>query len=72
VVLCLVNLLDMECDQVDIKAAFLNGELEETIFMEPPEGSDIAHNKVIRLRKSLYGLRQSPRCFNQSFDKWMK
>jgi len=62
----------MECDQVDIKAAFLNGELEETIYMEPPEGSDIPSSHVIRLRKSLYGLRQSPRCFNQAFDKWMR
>jgi len=72
VFLSLVNSLDMTCDQVDIKAASLYGELEETIFVEPPEGSDIPHGKVIRLRKSLYGLRQSPRCFNQSFDKWMK
>ena len=72
VFLSLVNSLDMECDQVDIKAAFLNGELEETIYMEPPEGSDIPSSHVIRLRKSLYGLRQSPRCFNQAFDKWMR
>jgi hypothetical protein len=64
--------LDMECDQVDTKAAILNGELEETIFMEPPEGSDISQGKVIWLRKSLYGLHQSPRCFNQSSSKWLK
>jgi hypothetical protein len=62
----------MECDQVNIKAAFLNEELQETIFMELPEGGNTPHGKVIRLRKSLYGLRQSPRSFNQSFDKWMK
>jgi hypothetical protein len=72
VFLSLVNSLDMECDQVDIKAAFLNGELEETIYLEPPEGSDIPSSHIIRLRKSLYGLRQSPRCFNQAFDKWMQ
>jgi hypothetical protein len=42
-------------DPVNIKAAFLNGELEETIFLEPPEGSDIFHGKFIWLRKSLYG-----------------
>jgi hypothetical protein len=40
--------------------------------MESPEGSDIPHGKVIWLRKSLYGLCQSPCCFIQSFDKWMK
>lgn len=72
VLLSLVNYADLECDQVDIKAAFLNGELEETIYMEPPEGGDIPADKVIKLRKSLYGLCQSPRCFNQAFDKWMR
>jgi len=72
VLLALVNHLDYECDQLDIKAAFLNGELEETIFMEPPEGSDIKRNSVIQLCKSLYGLKQSPRCFNKAFDSWMK
>jgi hypothetical protein len=62
----------MECDQVDTKAAFLNGVLEETIFMEPPESSDISQGKVIWLRKSLYALHQSSRCFNQSSGKWLK
>lgn len=75
--LSIVNYRDLECDQVDIVevdivAAFLNGELEETIFMDPPEGSDIPSNKARRLRKSLYGLRQSPRCFNKALDKWLK
>lgn len=41
VFLALVNYLDLECDQVDIIAAFLNGELEEIIFMEPPEGATL-------------------------------
>jgi hypothetical protein len=72
VFLSLVNHLDLECDQVDIEAAFLNGDLEETIYLSPPEGSDIPGNKVLHLRKSLYGLRQSPRCFNKAFDKWLK
>ncbi len=35
----LVNHLDLECDQDDIEAAFLNGDLEETIYLAPPEGS---------------------------------
>jgi hypothetical protein len=69
VFLSLVNYLDLECDQVDIKAAFLNGDLEETIYPSPPEGSDIPADKVLLLRKSLYGLKQSPRCFNKAFDK---
>jgi hypothetical protein len=68
----LVNHLDLECDQVDIKAAFLNGDREETIYLSPPEGSDIPANKVLHLRKSLYGLKQSPRCFNKTLNKWLK
>jgi hypothetical protein len=75
VFLSLVNYFDLECDQVDIVAAFLNGDLEETIYMvymDPPQGSDLPSNKVLRLRRSLYGLKQSPRCFNKAFDKWLK
>jgi hypothetical protein len=72
VFLSLVNHLNLECDQVDIKAAFLNGDLEETIYLSPPEGSDIPADKFLHLRKSLHGLKQSPRCFNKAFDKWLK
>jgi hypothetical protein len=39
VFLSLVTHLDLECDQVDIKAAFLNGDLEETIYLSPPRGA---------------------------------
>jgi hypothetical protein len=70
--LSLVNSLDMECDQVNIKADISLGEVEQTIFMEPPEGSDISHSKVNRLRKCLCGLCQSHHCLNQSFDKSMR
>lgn len=71
VFLALVSHLDLECDQVDIQA-FLNGDLQETIYLASPEGSNIAANKVLLLRKSLYGLRQSPRCFNKAYDKWLR
>jgi hypothetical protein len=70
--LALVNYYDLDCDQVDIKAGFLNGDLEETIFMSPPEGSNIPANKVLRLRKTLYGLKQSPCCFNIALDNWLQ
>jgi len=38
----------------------------------PPEGSNISADKVLHLRKSLYGLKQSPRCFNKAFDEWLR
>lgn len=72
VFLSLVNHYNYECDQVDIVAAFLNGDLEEEIYLEPPEGSDIPANQVLKLRKSLYGLKQSPRCFNKALDDWLR
>lgn len=69
--LSLVNYHKLFCDQVDIKAAFLNGDLQETIYMEPAEGSSTPSTHVYRLRKSLYGLKQSPRCFNDKLDGWL-
>ena len=59
---------------IDIKAAFLNGDLEETIYVSPPEGTEnkIRNDKVLRLRKSLYGLKQSPRCVKKCLDAWLE
>lgn len=72
VFLAFVNHHKLHCDQVDIKAAFLNGELAETIYLEAPEGSNIPPSHVLKLKKSLYGLKQSPRCFNDKLDAWLK
>jgi hypothetical protein len=68
----LVNKFDMDCDQVNIKAAFLNVDLGETIYLSAPEGCNIPANKVLLLRKSLYGLNQSPRCFKKVLNAWLK
>ena len=47
--------------QFDVKAAFLYRDLNETIYMIPPEGSGIQDSMVCQLKKSLYGLKQSSR-----------
>jgi hypothetical protein len=49
--------------QMDVKTAFLNGELDEKIYMDKPEGfvADGQENKVCRLLKSLYDLKQAPK-----------
>ena len=57
-----------------MKNAFLNGELDEEVFMDLPRGFERKHgeNKVCRLRKSLYGLKQSPRAWFEHFGKVVK
>lgn len=54
--------------QYDIKTAFHNGTISEEIYMQPPPGHPRQDGKVYRLRKSLYGLKQSARAWNQVFD----
>ncbi|GKD45674.1 retrovirus-related pol polyprotein from transposon TNT 1-94, partial [Tanacetum coccineum] len=55
----------MKVHQLDVKSAFLYGELEETVFVEQPQGYVVQGNegKVYRLRKALYGLKQAPRAW---------
>ena len=64
----------LQLHQVDVTTAFLNGRLEEEVFMSQPEGF-IAHGRqylVCRLKKSIYGLKKSPRCWNTTLDGHLK
>ena len=64
---------NMEIHQMDVVTAFLNGELDEDIYMDQPEGYTLKGKEhlVCKLRKSLYGLKQSPRCWNATFSEHM-
>ena len=55
---------------MDVKSAFLNGHLEEEIFVEQPEGFVVhgQEEKVYRLKKALYGLKQAPRSWYGRID----
>jgi hypothetical protein len=70
----LVALEDMEIHQMDVKTTFLNGELEEEIYMEQPQRfvHQGGEHLVCKLQKSLYGLKQSPRAWNQKLDAFLK
>ena len=52
---------DWEVRQIDVKTAYLYGELDEEIFMEPPEGYEVPEGHVLKLQKALYGLKQAGR-----------
>lgn len=61
----------MFINQMDVKTAFLNGRLEEEIFMEQPEGFVDYKNPshVCKLQKSIYGLKQAPRAWYKVISK---
>ena len=71
--LSIVIAFDFEVEQMDVKTKFLHGDLEEEIYMKQPEGFAVKGKKelVCKLKKSLYGLKQSPRMWYQKFDTYM-
>jgi len=72
-ILTLAAIENMEIHQMDVKTTFLNGDLEEKIYMEQPEGFiQEGEHLVCKLHKSLYGLKQSPRSWNQKLDVFLK
>ncbi|CAL5350327.1 unnamed protein product [Camellia sinensis] len=65
--------LDWPLYQFDVKNAFLHGDLEEEVYMDIPPGFEDhqTEGKVCKLRKSLYGLKQSPRAWFERFTQAM-
>ena len=70
-ILAIAAAADYEIHQMDVKTAFLNGDLDEDIYMQQPDGyraaGDQAHH-VWKLNKSLYGLKQAGRAWNKKMD----
>ncbi|KAH9657298.1 Integrase catalytic domain-containing protein [Citrus sinensis] len=73
VLLAITAYFDLELDKLDVKTAFLHGNLEEEIYMEQPKGfiQNGLEDRVCLLKKSLYGLKQSPRQGYLKFDQFM-
>ncbi|GKV17840.1 hypothetical protein SLEP1_g28296 [Rubroshorea leprosula] len=59
-------------NQMDVKSAFLNGPLEEEVFVRQPPGivKEGSEDKVYRLKKAFYGLKQAPRAWNKYIDSF--
>ncbi len=57
---------------MDVDTAFLNGDLFENVFLEPPQGVEIQKGFVLKLKKALYGLKHAPLEWNRKLVAVMK
>ncbi|KZV52170.1 hypothetical protein F511_07125 [Dorcoceras hygrometricum] len=70
-IMALVAHFDMELHQMDVKTTFLNGDIDETIYMVQPENFVLGDpkNMVCKLKKSIYGLKQASRQWYHKFHE---
>jgi hypothetical protein len=72
-IIALVASMGWKLHQMDVKTAFLNGGIEEEVYIEQPEGLVIHNEKshVCRLKKAMYGLKQAPRSWYEKMDGFL-
>ena len=71
--LAIVARLQLRIHQMDVKTAFINSPLTETVHIHKPEGLPVSEGTpVLRLRKALYGLKQAPRALDTMIDQNFK
>ena len=70
--LSLAEKLNLEAHHLDIETTFLNGTLDEEIYMKAPDGFNTEKNGIWKLRKSLYGLKQASHVWNKLLDGTLK
>jgi hypothetical protein len=71
-ILALIPIKNLKIQQMDIKGAYLNGILQEKVYMRQPEGFEDGTDRVCLLVKTIYGLKQSGREWNKEFDNKIK
>jgi hypothetical protein len=70
-ILALAAVNDWDLRQMDVKGAYLHGQISEELYMKQPLGFNDGSGKVCRLRRSMYGLKQAGNVWNQDFNQTM-
>ena len=72
-ILSVVTVQGLYIQQLDVKIAFLHGDLEDKIYMYQPKGYEVKQKEdfVYKLKKRLYGIKKYPRKWYLNFDKFM-
>jgi len=71
-ILAIATAKRLKIQQMDVKGAYLNGTLKETLYMRQPDSFNDGSGRVCHLIKTLYGLKQSGREWNADFNKKMR
>jgi hypothetical protein len=71
-ILAIATAKGLRIQQMDVKGAYLNGILKETLYMRQPDGFDDGSGRVCQLKRTLYGLKQSGREWNVEFNTKMR
>lgn len=63
--------MGLNIEQMDVETAFLNGKVTSEVYVNQPKGYDDGTNRVCKLIKALYGLKESPRAWYECLDKYL-
>ena len=71
--LAFASIMDFKLYQMDVKSSFLNGFIQEEVYVDQPPGFENSEkpNHVFKLKKALYGLKQSPRAWYERLSKYL-